>query len=1110
MLFLARFSIRRPRLALTGWLVVVGVLSAIGFGVSSSVSPSVTAIKGTESYRAKTLAEHQFGPSQLVPILLEGPKSTLDKVGPVLVRDLVARPHTRALSAWDAGTASAGLRPAPTKALIVVSVDRSEKDVVNHDFPQIQNLVHRDTGPSVKAYVSGQPSIDRALKSEAVSTLRQAAWIGLGVLFVILLLGLRAPLGAALVTIVAAATTMSSFGIMALLGKGMTLDALALATGAIAGLARGASFSLVMLDRFHREESADPRRRLDAVLEEAVGSTGRALLFAGTVMIAALLLVDFLSTTDVLATLGIGAVLCTALATGAAVVVIPAGLELFGPAVNRRLPAPAFLGRTWDRMVGVGEGVVRHPLAFGALGAAALLALAVPALGAKSGPQDVRQLPPNNSARVAFNELARVMGPGYPTPYSVVIVNPSGPVTAVATLDKIARLEAQIAKDPAVATVVGPGAIDANAQQLKKFGPSLVQSMKISDRSKKDLLKLIDGLGQAGAGSAQLKAGLQQAVSGANQLNTGAGQAVTGAGQVHSGASQIQSGAGQLSTGLDQLSGGLNQANSGAQQLKVGSATALEGATQLLAGIKLSQGPATLSLGPLQSVAGTAKGLSTGLASAQHNAQQVTAAISGALNSLRSMTTGKSDPQYQAVLGQLNSASNSAATTANEITTASGQTGGLVALSGVLASQAPGLVAGLNMLNDGANGLQTGIRQLRNGNGQLAGGIGTLAAGGQAASTGGKQLTSALGQLTAGTQTLQTGLGQLASGTGQLAYGLAAAPNGAGQLQTGLGTMQSAVVKARGQIPSTADLKKLMSQSPGIFTSGYFILAAVQGSLPSDRNAASFTVNLLRGGNAAQMIVTSRYGVANPQAEKLGGRLRAITAAWARTNRLDVAIGGPAGSLFDIAHNARTKLPVAMLGTAIGVALLLMLLLRSILIPTIAIACAALTTAAGFGVMQLLFGGSNPPLGGPGNFDPISLTEILSALFGASLLYIVVLVTRTREHYVGGTDARASLSKAMRSTKAATSGIAALTVGVVVPFMFTELQPVRRIAVAAALSVAIMAYVIIPVVLPAAMSLAGRLGWWPTHGARPPARPKRRKLRVPQRPHLHRPRPQHM
>lgn len=102
MVSLARFSIRRPKLALAGWLVVGVALTLIGLGVSSSMSPSVTVVPGTQSSRAQQLANAQFGPTQLVPILLEGPEAQLNRQGPALVRALDMRAHTRVLSAWMA------------------------------------------------------------------------------------------------------------------------------------------------------------------------------------------------------------------------------------------------------------------------------------------------------------------------------------------------------------------------------------------------------------------------------------------------------------------------------------------------------------------------------------------------------------------------------------------------------------------------------------------------------------------------------------------------------------------------------------------------------------------------------------------------------------------------------------------------------------------------------------------------------------------------------------------------------------------------------------------------------------------------------------------------
>lgn len=252
MISLAKLSIQRPKTALAAWLIIAVVLSLIGLGVSKTLSPTITVVPGTQSSRAQQLGNAQFGPGQLVPILLEGPKAELDRQGPSLVAALAKRPHTRVLSAWDAGTASASLRPNPSAAMIVSSVDRSEKNVVKYDEPQIENLVADKITAPVRSYVTGQPSIDRAEKTASLSHLRRDELLAIGLLFVLLLVGLRAPVAALLVAAVGAASTLAGFGLVALDGHVLTLDPVGVAAGTMTGLAMAVGFALLILDRFHR------------------------------------------------------------------------------------------------------------------------------------------------------------------------------------------------------------------------------------------------------------------------------------------------------------------------------------------------------------------------------------------------------------------------------------------------------------------------------------------------------------------------------------------------------------------------------------------------------------------------------------------------------------------------------------------------------------------------------------------------------------------------------------------------------------------------------------------------------------------------------------------
>ena len=161
------------------------------------------------------------------------------------------------------------------------------------------------------------------------------------------------------------------------------------------------------------------------------------------------------------------------------------------------------------------------------------------------------------------------------------------------------------------------------------------------------------------------------------------------------------------------------------------------------------------------------------------------------------------------------------------------------------------LSVGLSQLYAGSTDLQGGLAKLRKGNADLAAGIGKL-------NTGGGQLTTGLGALNDGAAALESGLGQLTTGAGDLKTGLAGGQGPTGQLVGGLGKLEAGVAKFRGALPSTKDLEQLQRESPGLFDSGYFVLAAIQGAPASNQDLASFAVNLDRGGNAGQIVVVPK------------------------------------------------------------------------------------------------------------------------------------------------------------------------------------------------------------------------------------------------------------
>jgi putative drug exporter of the RND superfamily len=1078
---LARLSIARPKLSLAVWALVALALGLIGLGVAKSLSPTIVVVPGSESSRAQQLSEARFGPTQLVPILLEGPAAALDRQGPKLVRDLLKRPHTRALTAWDAGAASQGLRPSANAAMIVVSVDKPEGEVVNHDQPQIEALVARDIARPVHPSVTGQPSIDRALKDQAISTTRRSELIALAILFGLLLLGLRAPLAALAVTLVGAATVLAGFGAMALVGKAIAVDPLALALASMTGLALGVGYSLLVLDRFHQQ--APPRGgdapRVALAAADAVSSTGRAVLFAGTGLILALLLASAIAPTKILVSLGVGVLICSALAVGGAVVVMPAALSLLGARIARAgTGAPGTLQRDWDRLVAAGAWV-RHKAAIaGLLALLALLLLAVPTFALKTGPPDVSQLPRSDRARIAFEAVGRAMGPGWPTPYNAIVVSPKGPITTAATLQRLDGFQERLAKDPAVASVAGPGALSSETKPLGKLPSALAQSSKLLTGGKRDLGRLSSGLGQAGAGARQLQSGLSEAGAGAGLLHGGSSSAQAGSVKLHAGLAAARSGSAQLSAGLA-------QALAGANALKAGATQALAGSIDLANGLATAHAPVSSNLPSVEQLTSLAEGTSATIGRLQGDAQSTSSELANALEALRGMTSGKSDPRYAQALGALERASGSAGGVSSGLGGAAGNASEAAKLAKTLSIQEEFLSNLLGTLASGAGKLQSGLAKLRSGNAQLAAGIGKL-------SGGGGKLTAGLTQLRDGAGALQAGLAQLTGGAGQLQAGLAGGVSPTGQLVNGLGQLQAGVAKFSTTLPSPKDIETLQAQSPGLFNSGYFLLAAVEGAQPAASNAAGFAVNVSRGGNAGQLVIISRYPASDKRTAALGERLKQAIGRFARQNHLSAALGGPAGNLADFTSTTNHRLPIVIAALALAVMLTLGVALRAVALPVVAVLALLLTAAATFGVMQLLFGGGNPPLGGSGYLDPMSIVGIFTVVFGISLIYSVVLLARAREELLAGASADHALDIALRRTAAASTGSGLLMIAALIPFATTELGTVRAFGVAVAIAVTLDTFLVRPVLLPVAVQLLGRFSWWPTRVSvsRQPRKPK--------------------
>ena len=400
----------------------------------------------------------------------------------------------------------------------------------------------------------------------------------------------------------------------------------------------------------------------------------------------------------------------------------------------------------------------------------------------------------------------------------------------------------------------------------------------------------------------------------------------------------------------------------------------------------------------------------------------------------------------------------------NQMTTAA-------AVSAAASGQLAELADGLTQLYEGSTALTGGLARLRNGNAALAAGIEKL-------SGGGGQLTEGLGKLEDGAGELATGLGTLSGGAGELSGGLSGAVPKVGELGSGLGLMKTGVAKFRRNLPSTEDLERLSAQAPRLFDSGYFVLAAIDGAQPANRNQATFAVNLETGGNAGQITVWPKQGAESEQTQELGEDIVAMSHEFAERTGTQVAVGGPAGELADFESSINDQVWRVIIGVALAITLLLMVALRSVLLPIVVVAFNLLTVAATFGVLTFLTRGDDPILGEAGYIDPLAIIQTFAGVFGIALLFEILLLYRTRELFMRTGRPHESLAHGLRETAGASTGAAVVMVAAIIPFAMSDFYELT-LTIGLAIAVLIDALIVRPVLLPAAVELLGRAGWWP-------------------------------
>src|SRR5436190_15939287 len=408
---------------LAAWLAIL-LAGGVATAKLSPLLSNTFTVPGSDSERARTILQDHFGDRSdgefLVIYRIRRPTPGL---GPRLERSLRA-----GAEAVPTGKAT-GLRAAPGGVVYGSILSRLNLAKAKGYTDDI--LRRLDPPSGVDAFVSGQAAIQHDLDPIFSRDLKRGESIAIPIALLVLLAVFGLSLAATIPFLFAAATITGTLGIVYVVAHFMTMATYVTNLVQLIGLGIAIDYSLLIVYRF-REELARGGAKDDAIAR-TMATAGRAVIFSGATVAIGLALLLFMPL-PFIRSMGVGGFLIPLVSIAAAVTLQPALLSVYGRRGTKRVPVanwlrskgvpiPHFAGPDvehgyWARLA---RAIMRRPVAFFAIGACALLLVAVPVFGLQLTPGSAQGIPQSPSSVRGLNALRASVGPGPLSPTQIVV-----------------------------------------------------------------------------------------------------------------------------------------------------------------------------------------------------------------------------------------------------------------------------------------------------------------------------------------------------------------------------------------------------------------------------------------------------------------------------------------------------------------------------------------------------------------------------------------------------------------------------------------------------------------------------------------------------------------
>lgn len=790
----------------------------------------------------------------------------------------------------------------------------------------------------------------------------------------------------------------------------------------------GTDYCILLISRY-KEELSHRQDKWEAVVE-TYRTAGKTVFYSGLAVMVGFSAIGF--STFILyqsaAAVAIGvAVLLVALFTLVPFFMVTLGEKLFWPAKGSLEHKPS---RLWEA---AGIFSMKRPLVTLLL----IAVVVVPLLFNYSGKLSFNaldELSDDYPSVKGFAIISDSFGPGQSLPAKLVIKHSDtiGTAEGLAMIERLSREIAQI-----------PG-IDSVRSATRPVGEEL-QDLFVAEQVK----QVDEGLGAGDDGLRQIRDGLNSAEMELSQSAPELLMAAEGAAELARGTEQLQIGISELDGGLRQVEQGIRDGSAGAGELAQGLQQAAESAEQLtaineqlLAGYsQIGEGLDSFTTG-YQQIEENLSGISQGLAG-----------VSGSLSQLaQKYPELEQDPDFLTILG-----------TVNQLEQAAGELGaGLQELN----TQFAGVTASLLQANEGFQQALTGQQQLNVGLTALVDGLNQLQQGILQAADGQGQIVAQLPEVIGGLEQISSGQREIEQGFADLDSQLSLLTQGLADSVDGLSQVSGGLDDVRGYLSGLAS-------SSDESMAGWYIPEEILGDeefaqvldtyLSVDRQIATLDIVFEDNPYSTESIETI--------AEVDGAIQRVIAGTpWAE---IEYGISGVTGMYADLNHISGEDYSRTVILMLVGIAIILIILLKSIIMPIYLIASLILTYFTSMAITEIIF---VQFIGYPGiNWAVPFFAFVILVALGVD--YSIFLMDRFNEYrHLSLKEAMILSMKNMGKVIMSAAVILGGTFAAMLPSGVLSLLQIASVTITGLL---LYALVIMPLFVPVMVKTFGSANWWP-------------------------------